>query len=206
MEAGTPNKRYDKSLNAMAVCLLAALSAASYGQTTSLPSVEQALQTPIQSSAVSVSEMQRFLMARIPPLPKPATAAQWKQEEVRMRQHTLQDVAYHGWPQSWLTSPPRFEQVGVIESGHGYRIRKLRYEIVPGFLSAALLYEPVHASGKIPAIVNLLGHEPLGTAVEYEQKRCINFANPGDDRTRSPMALVWRFVTNWQPARFWGAA
>ncbi len=89
MQAGTPNRRYDKSVSAMAVCLLAALSAASYGQTTSLPTVEQALQTPIQSSAVSVSEMRRFLMARIPPLPKPTTAAQWKQEEARMRQHAL---------------------------------------------------------------------------------------------------------------------
>ncbi len=67
----------------------------------------------------------------------------------------------------------------MIESGHGYRIRKLRYEIVPGFLSTALLYEPENTSGKIPAILNLLGHEPLGTAVEYEQKRCINFTKRG---------------------------
>jgi hypothetical protein len=88
-------------------------------------------------------------------------------------------VAYHGWPPSWIDSPSNFEQTEVIETGHGYRIRKFRYEIVPGFLSTALLYEPENFSGKLPAVLNLLGHEPLGAAVEYEQKRCINFAKRG---------------------------
>jgi dienelactone hydrolase len=75
---------------------------------------------------------------------------------------------------------PKFEEVGVIETGSGYRIRKLRYEIVPGFDSAALLYEPEHLSGKIPAILNVNGHVgPLGKAVEYKQKRCINYAKHG---------------------------
>ncbi len=35
-----------------------------------------------------------------------------------------------------------FEDLGVIETGRGYRMRKLRYEIVPGFQSTAILYEP----------------------------------------------------------------
>jgi dienelactone hydrolase len=80
-----------------------------------------------------------------------------------------------------VTSFPNIGQVGVIETGHGYRIRKLRYEIVPGFLSTALLYDRKESMEKflIPAILNLLGHEPLGTAIEYEQKRCTNFAKRG---------------------------
>ena len=81
----------------------------------------------------------------------------------------------NGW-----TAGPKFEEVGVIETGSGYRIRKLRYEIVPGFDSAALLYEPEHMSGKIPAILNVNGHVgPPGKAVEYKQKRCINYAKHG---------------------------
>ncbi len=88
-------------------------------------------------------------------------------------------MAFHGWPREWVESAPRFEQVGVIETTHGYRIRKLRYEIVPGFMSTALLYEPDKITGRAPAIVNLIGHEPEGIAVEYEQKRCINFAKRG---------------------------
>jgi dienelactone hydrolase len=97
----------------------------------------------------------------------------------RLRKHILDDVAFHGWPREWVESAPNFQEMGVIESGHGYRIRKLRYEIVPGFMSTALLYEPEEVSGRMPAVLNLIGHEPAGTAVEYEQKRCINLAKRG---------------------------
>jgi len=79
-----------------------------------------------------------------------------------------------------VEAPPKFEDLGIIESGKGYRIRKLRYEIVPGFQSTAILYEPENLSGKIPAILNPNGHElQLGKAAEYKQKRCINFAKRG---------------------------
>jgi dienelactone hydrolase len=70
--------------------------------------------------------------------------------------------------------------LGVIETGQGYRLRKLRYEVVPGFQSVAILYEPENLQGKAPAILNLNGHVgPPGKAVEYKQKRCINFAKHG---------------------------
>ena len=66
-----------------------------------------------------------------------------------------------------------------MQSGKGYRLHKFRYEIVPGFDSAAVLYEPQTVNGKAPAILNLIGHEVAGNAAEYEQKRCINFAKRG---------------------------
>ena len=51
---------------------------------------------------------------------------------------------------------------------------------MPGFFSAALLYEPLGASGRRPAILNVHGHVgPPGKAVEYKQKRCITFARSG---------------------------
>jgi len=91
----------------------------------------------------------------------------------------LDDVVFHGWPREWVEASPRFEETGVI-AGKGYRIRKLRYEIVPGFYSAALLYEPEHASSPAPAILNVNGHVgPPGKSVEYKQKRCIQFARSG---------------------------
>ena len=68
----------------------------------------------------------------------------------------------------------------MIDTGYGYKLRKLRYEIVPGFYSAAILYEPDHMAGKVPAILNVNGHVgPQGKAVEYKQKRCINYAKRG---------------------------
>jgi len=46
-------------------------------------------------------------------------------------------------------------------------------------VSTALLYEPEAISGRAPAVLNVIGHEPAGIAVEYEQKRCINLAKRG---------------------------
>ncbi len=60
-------------------------------------------------------------------------------------------MVFHGWPDEWVNSPPKFEDIGVIETGQGYRLRKLRYEIVPGFQSVAILYEPERLQGKLAA-------------------------------------------------------
>jgi hypothetical protein len=149
------------------------------GQTTALSSIEETLSHPVQPSVVTGFQLQQYLFDRVPPLPSPTTAADWTSEAQRMRNHVLQDIAFHGWPREWVDSAPKFEQVGVIETGNGYRIRKFRYDIVPGFMSTALLYEPVKIDGRAPAIVNVIGHEPEGITVEYEQKRCINFAKRG---------------------------
>ena len=66
-----------------------------------------------------------------------------------------------------------------MQSGQGYSMRKLRFEIVPGFETTGILYEPEKTSGKAPAILNVNGHDPKGKAAEYKQKRCINFAKRG---------------------------
>jgi hypothetical protein len=133
----------------------------------------------VQPNAVTAYQLQKYLMRQIPKPAAPATAEQWNVEAQKLRKHILDDVAYHGWPQEWIGSTPRFEQTEVIETSHGYRVRKYRYEIVPGFESTAILYEPEQLSGRVPAILNLTGHEPLGNLTEYEQKRCINFAKRG---------------------------
>lgn len=153
----------------------------SVAQTTMLPSVVETLQKagPVQPHTVTEFQLEQYLMARIPPLPHPSSRLQWTAEEATLRKHILNDIAFHGWPREWIDAAPNFQQVGVIHTTHGYKILKLRYEIVPGFYSTALLYEPDHISGKSPGILNLLGHEPESIAVEYEQKRCINFAKRG---------------------------
>lgn len=150
-----------------------------YAQTTMLSSIVETLSKPVQPPAVTQFQLEQYLLARIPPLPSPSTPELWTAEEKRLRKHILEDVAFHGWPREWIESAPHFEEAGIIETDHGYRIRKLRYEIVPGFTSTALMYEPEAITGRVPAVLNLVGHEPDGIAVEYEQKRCINFAKRG---------------------------
>jgi dienelactone hydrolase len=149
-----------------------------HGQTTP-ETLQSLLARPVQSTDVTAFQLQRYLSHRITPLPAPKNANEWNARQQQLRQHILDDIAFHGWPGEWVHSAPNFQQVGATESRHGYRVSKFRYEIVPGFYAPAILYVPEQLSGKAPAILNVIGHEPMGNAVEYEQKRCINFAKRG---------------------------
>jgi dienelactone hydrolase len=129
---------------------------------------------------VTAFQVRQYILSRIAPPPAPTSREAWTAEAKRLREHLLRDVVFHGWPAEWVNSPPKFEEVGAIETDNGYKLRKLRYEIVPGFYSAAILYEPDHMQGKVPAILNVNGHVgPEGKAVEYKQKRCINYGKRG---------------------------
>lgn len=143
--------------------------------------INAALQPKILPTAVAQFQIKEYLTAHVtPPLQVPMNSQEWTSQAAQLRRHLLQDVIFHGWPKDWVDAAPKFEETGVIETGAGYRIRKLRYEILPGFDSVALLYEPEHINGKIPAILNLHGHVgPPGKAVEFKQKRCITYAKHG---------------------------
>jgi dienelactone hydrolase len=134
----------------------------------------------ILAPSAALLQMKAFLLSRVTPPPVATSSAQWREESQRLRRHLLEDVVFHGWPPEWVNSSTKFEEVGTIETHQGYRLRKLRYEVVPGFQSVAILYEPEKLQGKVPAILNVNGHVgPMGKAVEYKQKRCINFAKHG---------------------------
>src|SRR5208283_3882719 len=140
--------------------ILATLVSAAFAQAQTTPkSVTAVLEEPIQPVAVTAYQVQRYMMERIPNLPAPGSPEQWTREAAKLRQHMLNDIAFHGWPHEWVESPPRFEEVGPAETGQGYRWRKLRFEIVPGFWSTATLYEPENPGGKTPAILYVEGHD-----------------------------------------------
>jgi dienelactone hydrolase len=145
------------------------------------------LEKPVQSPGVTAYQLRRHMMQRAVKPVAPATAEEWTRQERAYRQHILQDIVFHGWPEEWIRSAPRFVQTELLESANGYRRRKFRYEIVPGFESTAMLYEPSSLTGRVPAILNLVGHDPLGNATEYEQKRCINLAKNG----MLALSLAW---------------
>ena len=142
--------------------------------------VKPVLSEEILPPSVAVFQMKQYLLNRVPNLPLPQDATHWTVTANKARSHLLDDIVFHGWPKEWVESPPRFDELGVIDTGKGYRLHKLRYEIVPGFYSAAILYEPERLEGKAPAILNVNGHVGApGKSVEYKQKRCINFARHG---------------------------
>jgi hypothetical protein len=159
------------------VCAAVAVSAAA--QTTPrrvTPALEARLNTP----DVVAYQLKNYLRKKAPRLQKASSAPEWSTQAASARKKLLSEVVFHGWPRAWVESEPRFEDLGEIPSGPGYRMRKLRYEIVPGFHSSAILYTPENLSGKVPAMLNVNGHVgPPGKSVEYKQKRCINQARMG---------------------------
>lgn len=142
--------------------------------------VARHLSTPILPPEVAASEVRSYLMRKVHTPAVPRSQADWTAEARRLRERVLSGIVFHGWPREWVDAPLKVEDLGLIESGPGYRMRRLRYEIVPGMQSTAILYEPAEIKGKAPAILNVNGHVgPLGKAVEYKQKRCINQAKSG---------------------------
>src|SRR5256884_5094567 len=117
--------------------------------------IGQVLGEEILAPDVALHQIKSYILSRAAPPPAARNAQQWTEEAKRLRQHLLHDVVFHGWPDEWVNSQPKFEDLGVIETGQGYRLRKLRYEIVPGFQSVAILYEPEKPQGKLPAILNV---------------------------------------------------
>jgi len=160
--------------------LLATLifTVSAHAQTTP-QAVAPVLSAPIQPVAVTAYQVQRYMMARIPKRPVAETPDQWTSREAVLREHFLNGIAFHGWPRAWVDSPPHFKEAGAVQNGKGYHWRKLRYEVVPGYWSSAILYEPEKLEGKVPAILYVQGHEHSGKVVEYAQKACINFARRG---------------------------
>ena len=141
-----------------------------------VPYVRPALEQQLLPREVLVYQLRHYLLGRIAQPPTPESAAAWTQDARKIRAQML-TRSFHGWPQEWIGAPPKFEEVGVINTSEGYRIRKFRYEIVPGFYAGALLYEPAQAHGRIPGILNVLGHDQVvGKTADYMQEICVNFA------------------------------
>jgi len=160
--------------------ITALLTAASLAAQTIPEQVQKILEQPILTPDVVAFECRQYIRAKAPRLSAPSSADQWTSESRHIRDRVLNDVVFHGWPREWVTAPVKMEDAGAVPSGPGYRVRKLRYEIVPGFWGAAILYEPAEIHGKVPAMLNVNGHVgPLGKAVEYKQKRCIQQARMG---------------------------
>jgi dienelactone hydrolase len=161
-----------------AVILLVALGCPLQAQSTPA-GLGAALAAPIHSPDAVNYQLRRYIRGLVQPLPKPVSAVAWTAEAGRLRKKVLDEVVFHGWPSEWVNEPTRFEDAGEIATQGPYRLRKLRYQVVPGFWSVALLYEPLKRAGKNPAILSVNGHERGGKAEEYIQKRCINQALQG---------------------------
>jgi hypothetical protein len=85
---------------------------------------------------------------------------------------------FRGEAAKWRDGKTKVEDVGTV-AGDGYTLKKLRYEIIPGFWVPALLYEPEKLAGRAPVMLAVNGHDRAGKAAPYKQVRCVNLARRG---------------------------
>jgi hypothetical protein len=141
--------------------------------------IEQLLRQPILTPEMPQQEVQAFVEKRIPSMPDVKTRDDWEAEASRIRQQVLARIVYRGEAAKWRDAKCKVEWLSTIDDGNGYRIRKLRFEALPGLWIPALLYEPTKLSGKVPVVMNVNGHDADGKAAKYKQIRCINQAKRG---------------------------
>jgi hypothetical protein len=138
------------------------------------------LQEEIVGPTLPLAEIQRYCEDRVPKLGEYKTASEWESAAERMRKEMFEKVIYRGQAAEWRKFPMQVEWRESIAGGPGYRIKKLRYQILPNLWVPAVLYEPEKIGGLVPVVLNVNGHETgLGKAVDYKQIRCINLAKRG---------------------------
>ncbi len=143
------------------------------------PDLDATLAKPILETDLPLVEVQVYTAAHVPPMPPIQNAEQWRQESEALRRRVFDEVILRGEARNWQNAATRVEWLETISSERGYRVRKLRYEAVPGLWVPALLYEPTKLTGKVPVVLNVNGHEGSGNATPYIQERCINLAKRG---------------------------
>jgi hypothetical protein len=128
---------------------------------------------------LSQVQAQAFTERRVPPMPEVKSKRDWEKIANRLREDALTKVVFRGEAERWRAARGRVKWLDIIDGGPGYRIKKLRYEALPGLWIPALLYEPEHLSGKVPVMLNVNGHDGKGKAADYKQLRCINQVKRG---------------------------
>jgi len=133
-------------------------------------------------------QLKTFLKGVLPKFTAPKDIPKWESKVPELRKAALDTVYLRGFPECALADKPTVVWQEVLRPDATYTIRKLRYEIYPGYWIPALLYEPVELQGKLPVVLNANGHCSGGKAAIYKQARCINLAK------RGMLALNFEFI------------
>ncbi len=141
--------------------------------------IAAALAEKIIGPDLALEEVRVFNETRVPEMPRVRTAAEWKTKAVQMRKDVLDQVIFRGSAAKWRNTPVKVQWGDTIENLPGYRIKKLKFECLPGWWIPALLYEPLKLKGKVPVVMNVNGHARTGKATDYKQLRCINLVKRG---------------------------
>ncbi|MFN7935966.1 MAG: acetylxylan esterase [Bryobacteraceae bacterium] len=140
--------------------------------------LKQALSRPLLDPKQGQLEVQVYTASRVPPVPTFATALEWDRYAAKLRRDMREKVVLRGAAKDWAVADRKIEAVESLQ-GNGYKVRKYRFEILPGLWVPGVVYEPDNLTGKVPAVLNVMGHEKEGISTPYIQERCINLAKRG---------------------------
>lgn len=166
----------NKAINIIALWATIFLAAPASAQDADLAAL---LKKPILAPRQTLAETQSFCEKRVPRVPEFKDPAAWTAYVKKTRSDVLANVVYRGEAAKWRDYQGKVEWLETIPGGWGYQLKKLRFEALPGLWIPALLYEPEKLEGKTPAHLCVMGHDPKGKDVDYQQIRCINLVKRG---------------------------
>ncbi len=137
------------------------------------------LSTMVLPAGEPLREVRAFIEPRITEMPQFTTRALWEGAAAQWRRDMLEQVVFRGTAAAWRNARAGVVWLDTIDGGPGYRIRKFRYEALPGMWIPGLLYVPDKLEGRVPLAMHVNGHAPEGKAVNYKQLRSINLAKRG---------------------------
>ncbi len=137
------------------------------------------LAKPIIGDKLALEEVIAFCETKMSAVPSFKTVDEYRRWEADTRERTLNEVVFRGEAQAWRSFKGQVVWLDDTIAGAGYRIRKLRFEALPGMWIPAVLYEPENLTAKAPVFLNVNGHDKDGKAADYKQTRCINLAKRG---------------------------
>jgi hypothetical protein len=142
--------------------------------------LEAALAKPVVAAKLVEEDVRNFVRPRVARLPAARSPEDWVAVADRLRERVRDEVVFRGAAaREWRGAACKVELLDELPGGEGYRLRKLRYEAVPGLWIPAVLYEPFPRPDDMPAFLNVNGHDRRGTAAPYKQARCVNLAKRG---------------------------
>ncbi len=142
--------------------------------------IKALLTRPILEPGTTLSEVRNFCERRVPAMPEIKSRRAWEKTAAQIRRDVLDKIVFRGEAVRWRHAKTKVEWLETIDGGPGYKIRKLRYEALPGLWIPALLYVPDDLSGKVPVVMNVGGHEGARCfSAPYIQERCINLVKRG---------------------------
>ena len=115
--------------------------------------LKQALAEPVLSQEEADGQITRYLLDRIKPLELGSSLKSTELASHNIRQAVLDQVVFRGVPDAWRNHKVKVHDDKPIHTEHGYSIRRIRYEALPGLWIPALIYTPDELNSKTPVLV-----------------------------------------------------